>query len=338
MDTTTRKVSEAWNLAQAAMKDGEDFYEALSAELQLQAGIRMSERDIKKAFGEWNQLSHMEAAEIASMHGANVRKRGFQAYLAHLHMHQGGRMARLLVVNPRSLAAKYLGVPQVKAPITFIKSARGTDLPPEIDRTVKDAVEDAIDDVESNVEGHNSKLIEVGGRGFKFGSGSDGGYGGETWTPLSHISGSGNWGGDDKVTAYLQAAEERAHTDGTKWWADKNKAFIEENNIPMDQLNYSDIYELDSAQAEDLDEFLRDSLEEEYVTYRLGAFYYGVDNAKEGRKGEHNMYVFGLISTEGRYLGNNSFTVYEKSFAFKDDRDMESKLQTALAQATSKLV
>jgi hypothetical protein len=341
IDRTTQRVMGAWEAAQGRMKAGESFYDALADELRDAIGVRWTESDIKGYFADWNRLSHTEALTIAEEHGVNVRKGGFQAFLAH-QTHEGGRMARLspraLAISPRSLAAKFLGVSE-KTPTTFIKSAGGPKLPPEIDQDVKDAVEDAIDDVDSSVEGNQPKVIEVGGRGFRFGSGSDGGYGGETYTLLSHISGSGHWGGDSQVESHLRASEERAHADGTKWWAEKNKAFITENDLSSDQLNYGELYDLDfEEQAEELDEALRESMEEEYVTYRLGAFYYGVDNTKEGKRGEHNMYVFGLISTEGSYLGNKSFTVYENSFAFKDNRDMESKLQTALAQATSKLV
>lgn len=48
--------------------------------------------------------------------------------------------------------------------------AAGPTLPREIDHIVKDAVADAIDDVESSYEGYHTKIIEPGGRGFRFGA------------------------------------------------------------------------------------------------------------------------------------------------------------------------
>jgi hypothetical protein len=217
--------------------------------------------------------------------------------------------------------------------------AAGPTLPREIDRIVKDAVADAIEEVEDSYEAYHTKIIEPGGRGFRFGSGSDGGYGGETYTTMDVMSGSGRWPNNRKLSQPLFKGEEKLFQDAQKSWMENNRDFMEANDLKPNQVNYNDLNELGfEDEAEEFDEIVRNWMSEgEDITFRLGAFYYGPDNRKEGRPGEQNMYVFALMDCEGHYLPQQPIDTFEMTFAFDDPRDLKRKLEAALKKAVDSL-
>jgi hypothetical protein len=218
--------------------------------------------------------------------------------------------------------------------VSFIQVAGAPKLPKEIDRIVRDAVEEAGEEVSDEYESYTSNIIEPGGRGFRFGSGSDGGYGAESYTNLSYISGGGFWPSNNKLEKALRDAEERSYDYAIDEWKRANAEFIAENGLTDDQINYNDLYELDFGdEAESLSEYERDAQGGEDVGFRLGAFYYGPDNRLEGRQGEHNMYVFALADFDGHFLPGGSMDLFETTFAFDGPRDLERKLDKALKAA-----
>jgi len=219
-----------------------------------------------------------------------------------------------------------------------IREARGPQLPFDMYRIVSSAVEDAVEDVESSYEAYTTNTLEPGGRGFRFGSGSDGGVGGEAITTLGHMSGSGGWPNNSKLNGPLLKAESDAYDYAKDEWMRANKAFLAENGIPQDKVNYHDLHELGfSSEAEDLSEYEMEAQNDETITFRLGAFYYGPDNSREGRKGEENMYVFALVDFDGHFLPGRLITTFETTFAFKDLRDLKVKLIKALKAAVKSL-
>lgn len=219
-----------------------------------------------------------------------------------------------------------------------VVTAAGPKLPPAIDGIVRDAVEDAIQEVGDAYESYNNQIIEPGGRGYYFGSGSDGGYGGEASTYLHYLSSTGGWPSNSKLSG-LQDAEEKAYNYGKSEWIRANKAFMEANGLTDDQISYSDLEELGfSSEAESLDEYERGAMEEEYIGLRLGAFFYGRENSLEGRKGELNMYVFAVVDCDGHFLPSRPITTFETTFAFKDARDLKGKLDKAVQDAANSLM
>jgi len=217
--------------------------------------------------------------------------------------------------------------------------ASGPKLPPEIDRIVHDAVEEAIEEIGSGYESYHNRVFQPAGRGFMFGSGTDGGYGGEAYVPLSYMIGTGYLPSNSKLESMLRAADDKAFEFAKKEWMKANKDFIAQNNLTSDQINYHDLQELGfDSEAEDLDEYYRGAQEDEDVTFRIGAFYYGPDNAgHEAVRGEENMYVFGVVDFDGHFLPSSMFETYETSFAFKNPKDLKRKLIKALNQVVSSL-
>lgn len=227
--------------------------------------------------------------------------------------------------SARRLAARYLRTAKVTAPEPF-------------DTIIYDEVEDALDDLSQSYEAYTEKMIDVGGRGFRFGSGSDGGYGGEAYTMLSYISGSGGWPKDSALSKMLQDAEYKAYAYARDQWIDQNLGWLEENGIPHGEVNYNELYDRGHGyEAEELSEMENEVMGSEDITLRIGAFYYGPDNRREGSMGEHNMYVFSLLEYDGHFAPSKSYTVFETTFAFEGPRDLQSKLKRALAQAVSAL-
>jgi len=215
--------------------------------------------------------------------------------------------------------------------------ASGPKLPPEIDRIVHDAVEEAIEEIGSSFEAYNNQVFQPEGRGFMFGSGTDGGYGGEAYVPMSYMIGTGNTPANPKIDKAIRDADDKAYEYAKKEWMRANKDFMETNGLSPDDIGYNELEERGfTSEAEDFDEYYRGAQEEEDVTFRLGAFYYDPENDRhEARLGEKNMYVFAVVDFDGHFLPSRMMTVFETSFAFKNPRDLKSKLEKALGQAVA---
>ena len=206
----------------------------------------------------------------------------------------------------------------------------------DIEREMIDQVENAIDDVEMEYDSYGTDTHTKPGRGFTFGSGTDAGVGGATYTDLGSIAGAGRWPNNSKLSGPLLKAEEKAHDYALGQWMKDNAAFIQENGLTKDQINYNDLYEMDfGAEAESLDEYHRAAMEEEQTTFRVGAFYFDDENDKVGR-GKHAMEVFARVDFDGHFLPR-SIETFSTDFTFSDMKDLEKKLKAALSAAVKSL-
>ena len=206
----------------------------------------------------------------------------------------------------------------------------------EVEQMMIGEVEDAIDDVEMEYEGYATDVSTKAGPGFRFGSGTDAGVGGDTHTTLAHISGSGRWPSNSKLNAVMEKADADSYDYATEQWRKDNAAFIKENNLSEDQLNYNDLYDLDfGSEAESLSEYESEAKQQEDISFRLGAFYFDVENDKVGR-GEHAMEVFARVDFDGHFLPKDIDT-FSTNFTFSDLKEGEKKLKAALSQAVKSL-
>ena len=206
----------------------------------------------------------------------------------------------------------------------------------DIEREMIDQVENAIDDVESDYDAYGSDTHTKPGRGFTFGSGTDAGVGGVAYTTLSHMAGSGGWPNNSKLSGPLLKAEEKSNDYALGQWMKDNAAFIQENGLTKDQINYNDLYEMDfGTEAESLDEYHNEAMADEQITFRVGAFYFDDENDKVGRGG-HAMEVFARVDFDGHFLPR-SIDTFSTDFTFSDMKDLEKKLKAALSAAVKSL-
>jgi hypothetical protein len=206
----------------------------------------------------------------------------------------------------------------------------------EVEQMMIGEVEDAIDDVEMEYEGYATDVTTKPGRGFRFGSGTDAAVGGDTHTTLGSISGSGRWPSNAKLNAAMEKADADSYDYATEQWRKDNAAFIKENNLSEDQLNYNDLHDLDfGSEAESLSEYESEAKDDESISFRLGALYFDAENDKVGR-GEHAMEVFARVDFDGHFLPRDIDT-FSTNFTFSDLKEGEKKLKAALSQAVKSL-
>lgn len=221
-------------------------------------------------------------------------------------------------------------------PLLGGKTATGAKLPPELDALIKPMVQDAIDEVELDYEGYNTKLVEPQGHGYMFGSGTDGGYGGETLTNLSSMSGAGRWPRNPVLSVPMQKAENDAHEAAVSDWIDSNADFMATNGLSKEQVSYSDLYDLGfGSEAESLSEAEQEYYNDEDIAFRIAVFYFapGGYNNKEQR-----IEVTAVADCEGRYLPSDKLlSTFDETIPFKNVRDLKPKLAQALKKAVQSL-
>jgi hypothetical protein len=215
--------------------------------------------------------------------------------------------------------------------LPLLKQA-GTELEtfyPEFDRIIESEVEDAGDDCDWE---RDVQILTVSGmRGYKFGSGSDGGYAAQTMTDVSYMESTGYWGSG--------AVEKAAEAANEKCWQealDEYKGRFEEEGLGADPA-WDDIYNVSPELAEEFEEYLREWQQEEEFIFRVGAFFYGPDNSSPWHPNPNGfgMHVFATVDFYGRFLGQKTISLYEEDFGFKDAKDLNSKLKTALGKAAT---
>jgi hypothetical protein len=204
---------------------------------------------------------------------------------------------------------------------------------PDWNSIVKKAVGDAVEDLESLYEGEATHLeVRQGAHNSKFGSGSDGGHGGEVHTSMFYLYGTGK-SVPSKVKNLVKAGINAAYKSAQEEFALQNRETLKELGIKPQDIGYSTLEDSGSGKlAEDFSEYEVAAMEDENLVFRIGAFYYSPASSSPWvkQRGVPNMYVFGVVELNGYYLGNKTVDVYETTFTFKGAGDLKTKLDAAL--------
>lgn len=201
---------------------------------------------------------------------------------------------------------------------------------------VKESVDDVVSDYEVLSDGIKVMLSKDMGRGFRFGSGTNGGCMVRVMVPLSYMESTGRKPGSSEVKAIIDKGSDSAYAFAAKEWAEQNKEIMEENGLTVDDVSYSALEDLGlTSEAEEFDEFFRESMNDEYVDLKVGIFYFDVGNSNSPDKTKSYFEVFSNIEVDGRFLGDKSVEVYSKFFPAT--RSWKKDVEKHLKEAASKI-
>lgn len=207
------------------------------------------------------------------------------------------------------------------------------------EKYIIDLVKDSVEDVASDYEVNNSDLKVMTskdiGRGFKFGSGTNGGCMVRVMVPLSYMDSTGRKPESSEVQAIIEKGTNNAYAFTAKEWAEQNKEVMEENGLSVDDVSYHALDDLGlTSEAEEFDEFFRESMVDEYIDLKVGIFYFDVGNSNSPDSKKSYFEVFSNIEFDGSFLGGKSVEVYSKFFPVTKNwkKDVEKHLKEAASK------
>lgn len=204
---------------------------------------------------------------------------------------------------------------------------------------IEDLVTEYGDELESDKELYSMQVSEIESDSRDgFIPFTNGGFEATGFVDLSHFNSTGKGvGGNGKAENAIEGQIETAYEMALDEFKDQYETEIEGMGYSEDQLNYHDLYDLDRGDlAEALSEIEHEYLSDEdsSVMYQIGVYYYDPSNSKNDFKGEHSIYVYGVINWEAPYhRRQDKFEEVMKSsgsFSFKDSKDLEIKLKKKL--------
>lgn len=215
---------------------------------------------------------------------------------------------------------------------------------PKWERIVKEWVDDTAEDMANDYEDKHRMVQVERMRGFRFGSGTNGGWGAEYFVPLSYIDSTGKPPPAPAVTRNIASkAIEAIQKDAAKEWlqslsADirqKVKDFAKEKGEDITPSLLTEPDFPDTELGYELEDWERANFDEEDFWVRIAAFYYAPDN-REAVNGQHTIEVIGTVQADGHFLRMPLETFYEKKRSFKNERDLREALLKLFGELLAK--
>jgi len=214
---------------------------------------------------------------------------------------------------------------------------------PAANRLFEESAEEVLDEMLSSWEAGPSDIIPVVVPNSKFGSGSDGGYGGEVYIPLDYLISTGYRIGDTAVDKVVSHAIDHAYNLAMDSWFEEYGKHV---GLEREGLTWDAIDGVDGS--DQFNDIQQEHLMDEGVTLRFGLFYYGPDNATHGmERGAHKVYAFLAAIFDGAYmtqarrqegLDNELFTLFETTSSFNPEEAEDLRPPNATSKLFDHLV
>jgi len=200
---------------------------------------------------------------------------------------------------------------------------------------VKEILEEAFNDIESEYDLYNRESQEVEHESYSgFQPFTNGGLEIIGYTNLWHMENSGEF--LPCLYNKFNALVEEYRNEATKQFIEDNEEELKELGITKDQVNYSDLEEIDSNLANKFEEYEREYIGED-IMFKLASWFYEADNENSDIKGKPSVYIFLEINWEHPYFrrGRNCDFVIEKDIAITDN--FKEDFENAVKEITDKL-